>query len=204
MDNQDSTVRKRFVSPRKRIPLILRIMVWIADKKAGKEMLLGRILIWSSMISISSGLLELMVERGAARILDRRLIKMLRIIISYTVPSMFALDINCQDYAHFHITPEELEGLRGAKAIDTVTSFSNREKAALLYAGALSKTPVLLTQKLLNGMRDNFSAKEITAVAALTAKVHYWARLSEALRIPSAGFTSDPVLHLEDYTTLRE
>ncbi len=198
----DESTMKSLVPPPKNIPCYLRIFINIADDKAKKEMLMGRILAWSPKISISSGLLELYVEEGAALCLETRMLTILRMIISYTVPSQFALDINSCNYKKYNITEEELEGLRGIRDIDSIASFTEKEKAALKYAHALSKTPIILTQKHLDDLRRLFSEEEIVAIAALTAKVNYWARLFEALRIKPAGYTDDPILHLEDYNIL--
>lgn len=198
----DESKMKSLVNPPKRIPWYLKIFIKTADNKTKKEMLIGRILAWSPKISISSGLLELYVEKGAALCLGTRLIKLLRMIISYTIPSQFVLDINSSAYKKFNITEEELEGLRGRREINSINSFTEKEKAALNYACSLSKTPIILMQRNLDDIRRLFSEKEIVAIAALTAKVNYWARLFEALRIKPAGFTNDPILHLEDYNTL--
>jgi len=190
------------VSAPSKIPWYLRIFIKIADKKAKKKMIMGRILTWSPKISISSALLEVYVEKGSALCLETRMLTLLRIIISYTIPSPFALDINSYKYKKYNISDEEVEGLRGIRDIESIMSFTEKEKVALKYAYALSKTPIVLTQKQLNDLRRLFSEKEIVAIAALSAKVNYWARLFEALRIKPAGYIDDPILHLKEYCTL--
>ncbi|RLD67109.1 MAG: carboxymuconolactone decarboxylase family protein [Bacteroidetes bacterium] len=202
--NYDENTMKSLVNPPKKTSFFLRRMIKIADKKAEKEMLTGRVLSWSSKIAISSGLLELYVEEGAATCLDERMIKILRIKISYTIPSPFALDINSWNYENFNITEEEIKGLQDINKIDSITSFSEKEKTALKYAHELSKTPISLNQKLLNDLRRLFSEKEIVTIAALTAKVNYWARLIEALRIKPAGYTDDPILQIDNYNTFNK
>jgi alkylhydroperoxidase family enzyme len=77
-------------------------------------------------------------------------------------------------------------------------------QAALKYAQELSKTPIILDQIVLDNLRMQFSEREIVAIAALTAKVNYWARLIEALRIKPAGYTDDPILNLEQYSTFKK
>ncbi|MCK5671888.1 MAG: hypothetical protein KAH95_00850, partial [Spirochaetales bacterium] len=83
----------------------------------------------------------------------------------------------------------------------SIASFSEQEKAALIYAQELSKTPIMLNQQVLDNLRANFSEKEIVVIAALSAKVNYWARLIEALRIKPAGYTDDPILKLDEYSS---
>lgn len=198
--NEDTM--ESLVNPPSKIPWYLKGFIKIADKKAKKKMLMGRILTWSPKISISSALLEVYVEKGASLCLETRMLTLIRIIISYTVPSPFAIDINSYKYKKYNITDEEVEGLRGIRDIESIMSFTEKEKVALQYASALSKTPIVLTQKQLDDLRRLFSEKEIVAIAALSAKVNYWARLFEALRIKPAGFIDDPILHLKDYNTL--
>ena len=190
------------VSAPSKIPWYLRIFIKIADKKAKKKMIMGRILTWSPKISISSALLEVYVEKGSALCLETRMLTIIRILISYTVSSPFAIDINSHKYKKYNITDDELEGLRGKRDIESIMSFTEKEKVALKYAYALSKTPIVLKQKQLDDLRRLFSEKEIVAIAALSAKVNYWARLFEALRINPAGFSEDPNLHLNEYCTL--
>lgn len=197
----DEDTMESLVEPPEKIPFLLRPALRVADRKAKKDVLPGRVLAWSSKIAISSGLLELYVEEDAADYLDGRLIKILRIRISYMIPSPFAVDINSQNNENFDITEEEIRALQGLKEIDSIASFSEQEKAALIYAQELSKTPIMLNQQVLDNLRANFSEKEIVVIAALSAKVNYWARLIEALRIKPAGYTDDPILKLDEYSS---
>lgn len=197
----DEDTMESLVEPPEKIPFLLRPALRIADRKAKKDVLPGRVLAWSSKIAISSGLLELYVEEDAADCLDSRLIKILRIRISYMIPSPFAVDINSQHNENFGITEEEIRALQGLKEINSIASFSEQEKAALVYAQELSKTPIMLDQKILDNLRSHFSEKEIVVIAALSAKVNYWARLIEALRIKPAGYTDNPILNLDQYSS---
>jgi len=197
----DESTMESLIEPPEKIPFLLRPALSIADKKAKKDVLPGRVLAWSSKIAISSGLLELYVEEDAADCLDSRLIKLLRIRISYMIPSPFAVDINSQNYENFNISEEEIKFLQGLVEIENIKSFSKKEKTALKYAEALSETPIVLKQTLLNDLRNQFSEKEIVTLASLSAKVNYWARLIEALRIKPAGYTDDPMLRLEEYSS---
>jgi len=192
---------KSLVKPPDEISFFLRIFIRKAEKEFQKELLPSRILAWSPKIGMGSGYLELYIEKGAAKILDKRLIYILRMYVSFTVPCAFAIDVNSRNYKEFNITEEEIKGLQGLKEIDTIESFSDREKTALKYALALTNTPVIFNGKLLGDLRRLFTEKEIVAIASLSAKVNYWARLIEAWRVKPAGYTDDPILHLEQYNT---
>ena len=192
------------VSPPENIPFYLKLMIWIADKKANKKMLTGRLLAWSARLGIGSGLLEMLIEDGAARCLEPRLIKLLRMQVSFLVPSAFAIDINSENYPNFQITDEEIEGLQGLKELESIGSFSLKEKLALIYARQLSNTPIILDTSLRKEIRLEFNPKEIVGIAALVAKVNYWTRLIEALGVQPAGFSEGyHVLHLERYRTVK-
>ena len=192
------------VSPPEKIPFYLRMMIWIADRKAKKKMLTGRLLAWSPRIGIGSGLLEQLIEDGAAHSIDHRLIKLLRMQISFIVPSAFAIDINSVNYEDFNITAEEIKGLQGVKKIESIESFSKKEKLALAYARQLSETPIILETNLRTSIQLAFEPKEIVGIAALVAKVNYWARLIEALGVQPAGFSDGyNNLELEKYKTIR-
>ncbi len=199
----DKESMKSLIDPPKNMPCYLQPIAWYADQKAKREMLTGKILSWSPKIAISSGLLELYVEEGSAKVLNARMLTLIRLIVSYAVPNAFAVDINAQEYRKFDITDEELLALQGTKPIGEVSTFTKKEKLALEYALTLSKTPVVLTQSLLNHLRATFTEKEIVAIASLSAKVNYWTRLIEALRVKPAGYTKDPLLKLDEQDLLK-
>ncbi len=193
--------RKSLVSSPDKIPWLTGIMLKSAEKKFGKELVPGRVLTWSTDLSIASGFLEKYVEDGAGDILDPRLVYLLRMQVSYYVSCPFAIDVNSWKYKNYGITSEEIEALQGKRSLLDVESFSDRERTALEYAVSLSKTPVCFSGQLLEDMRRLFSPEEIVAVAVLAAKVNYWARFIEAMRIKPAGYSDDPVLDIENYST---
>ncbi len=199
----DEATMQSLVMPPEDIPCYLGAMLCIADSKAERELLPGRVLAWAPDIGIGSGLIELYIEDGAANWLSPRMIKILRLKVSYAVPCPFAADINAWNYQDFDISEEELKGLQGSKEIASIASFSEKEEIALSYADALSRTPVVFPQELLDDLRRVFTEQEIVSIAALCAKVNYWARLIEALRIKPAGYMDDPLLRLEEFNTFR-
>jgi hypothetical protein len=189
------------INPAEKISCFTQFLLGRAEKEFGKELLPGRILAWSSDLGLASGCLEMYIEQGARKILDPRLIYLLRMQVSYYVSCPFAIDVNSWQYKEHQITAEELEALQGKKDISAVHSFSERELTALQYALAMSQTPVRFNGKLLDDIRYLFSQEEIVAIAALSAKVNYWARLIESWRIKPAGYSDDPLLKIEEYNT---
>ena len=129
------------------------------------------------------------------------MIYLLRMQVSYFVSCPFAIDVNSWEYRKYQINEEEIHALQGKKDLTEIRSFSEREVTALRYALAISRTPVSFDGALLEGVRRLFSREEIVAVSTLAAKVNYWARLIEAWRIKPAGYSSDPILEIENYGT---
>ena len=189
------------ISPPENIPWLTSILLDIAEKEFGKELLPGRILTWSYDLGLASGALEMYIETGAAQILKPRLVYIIRMKVSYFVSCPFAIDVNSWEYKDHQITEEELMGLQGKKELQSISSFSERELTALQYTQALSLTPVSFSSKLLNDVRRLFSHEEIVAIASLAAKVNYWTRLIEAWRIKPIGYSSDPLLNTDEFTT---
>jgi hypothetical protein len=192
---------KSLISPPRKINAFSRFLLGFAEREFKKELLPGRVLTWSTDLGIASGVLELYVEKGTAKILEPRMVYILRMQVSYTASCPFAIDVNSFMYDRHSITEDEIRAMQGTLALDDVASFSDREKAALRYVVAMSITPVRFDERLLSDVRRLFSHEEIVAIAALSAKVNYWARFIEAMRIKPAGYTDDPMFRLDDFRT---
>lgn len=199
--------RKSLVLPPEKIPLFSRFLLGRAEREFEKELLPGRVLTWSTDLGVASGALELYIEKGAEKILAPRLMYLLRMQVSYHASCPFAIDVNSWKYKDHNITPQEIRVMQEVAdpdkvdLIDSVASFSSKEKAALKYAAAMTRTPVRFDGQLLEEMRALFSQEEIVAIAALAAKVNYWARFIEAMRIKPAGYTDDELLELDRFNT---
>jgi alkylhydroperoxidase family enzyme len=192
---------KGLISPPAKIPAFTKFLLGFAERKFKKELPPGRVLTWSTDLGVGSGALELYIEKGAGKILEPRMVYLLRMQVSFAASCPFAIDVNSADYKKYSITEAEIRAMQGQNDIAAVDSFSERERVALHYALAMTMTPPSFSSALLSDVRRLFSHEEIVAIAALSAKVNYWARFIEALRIKSIGYTNDPVLRLEDFTT---
>jgi alkylhydroperoxidase family enzyme len=192
---------KSIVNPPENIPLFSRFLLRRAEKEFGKELLPGRILTWSTDMGVGSAFLETFIERGAAKILPARLIYLLRMQVSHDVGCAFAMDVNSYKYKDYNITEDEIRALQGKIKLAETQTFSERERVALRYAIALTRTPVRFDGRLIDDIRRLFSEQEIVAISTLAAKVNYWARLIEAWRVKPAGYTSDPLLEIDTFNT---
>lgn len=174
-----------FIPQPPRIPIWLRAGIWISEKITGKTMLPARILAWYPKAALGSGVMEGLVahEDGG---MDRRLLKLVRMTASYAAACPFCIDMNSHEHRKEGISDEEVLALRGD--INSADTFSEREKLAVLYARAISQTPLKFHPDLVEQVKAAFSEREFVILASTAAQVNYWARLIQALGIPPAGF----------------
>jgi alkylhydroperoxidase family enzyme len=190
-----------FLPERPRIPLLLRIGIWIAERKTGKRMLPARLLAWYPRAALSSGIMEALVAHREGR-LSPRLLKLVRMQVSFSASCPFCIDMNSAGWDREGISDREVELLRDGIDLDKGDSpFSPEERAALRYARALSASPIAIPDGLPEELRSLFSPREIAVLASTIGQVNYWTRTIQGLGIPPAGFTEKPqLLTLERFT----
>lgn len=174
-----------FIPQPPRIPLLLRAGIWVSEKITGRVMLPARILAWYPKAALGSGVMEALVAHQDG-LMDRRLLKLVRMAASYAAACPFCIDMNSHEHRREGITDEEVLALRGD--LGSVVTFSEREKLAILYARAISQTPLKFHAELVERVKAVFSEREFVILASTAAQVNYWARLIQALGIPPAGF----------------
>ena len=193
---------KAYINPPERMPLLLRLGTWIAERRTGKPMLTARILAWYPKAAVGAGVMESLVahEDGAATV---RLLKLLRMQVSFMASCPFCIDMNSAEYTSLRITHSEIEALQGLRDIDTLDSLSREEKLALRYARALTETPITVDSGLLQDVLTTFSERELVVIVSTIAQVNFWTRLIQGIGVPPAGFSEAcSILRLEDYATL--
>ena len=192
-----------FINPPRRIPLLLRLGIWFAEKSTGKKMLPARLLSWVPKSAIGSGILESLVVHKDKTI-SQRLLKLVRMQTSFIVSCPFCIDMNGLDYAGQNISEEEILALRDKKPYAELESLNEREKTALEYVRQVSQTPINFSEQFIRKLKIAFDEREIVVLASTIAQVNYWARLIQALGIPPAGFSEGcDILGIESYRTLK-
>jgi alkylhydroperoxidase family enzyme len=175
-------------------------MLGLVERKLGKPLAANRILGWSPRTLAGSGLMEALVVHDDPEV-PRRLLKLLRIFVSYSASCPFCIDLNAQGHAGDGVTDDELRAL-GQPGGTHTASFSAAERAALEYAACLTHTPVRLPEAVVVAMKEHFSDRAFTIIAATVAQVNFWTRLIQGLGVNEAGFSSDPtLLELERFRT---
>lgn len=178
-----------FINPPQTIPFYLKIGIWISKMITGRDLLPGKLLAWYPKAAISSAIMEVLVAHKDKN-MTKRILKLVRLRTSFAVACPFCIDMNSYDYDQFGITPEELAALQGRIEIAAVNTFSVREIIAMEYAVLISRAPLQFPQAFVDKLKANFTEREIVVLASTAAQVNYWARLLQALGVPSAAFTN--------------
>jgi alkylhydroperoxidase family enzyme len=177
-----------FIDPPRKISVLLRLGIRVAEKITGRVMLPARILAWYPKAALGSGLLEALVaHRDGA--LNERMLKLVRMAASFAAACPFCIDMNSHEHALLGITAAEVLALRGQAEMESIATFSTRERLAIQYARLVSQTPLKFQPDFIGQLRAGFTEREIVILASTAAQVNYWARLIQALGIPPAGFS---------------
>jgi len=177
-----------FIAPPRHIPFVLRFGIWVAEKVAKRPLLPPRLLAWYPKVAVSSGVLEALIAHREGR-LDERMLQLVRLQASFAVACPFCIDMNSAEYAGHGITRQELAALQGQATVDSVATFSTRERLALEYARLISRAPLAFPPPFIQSLKTNFREREIVILATTAAQVNYWARLIQALGVPPVGYS---------------
>ena len=191
-----------YFNPPKRKPLFLRFGIWIAERRTGRPMLAARLLAWYPKAAMGAGVMESLVAHKSGKA-TARLLKLVRMQVSFMASCAFCIDMNSSGYADSGISDSEIEVLQGRRGPNEVDSLSRDEQLALRYARALTATPVAMDSGLLGDLLVTFSEREMVVIASTIAQVNFWTRMIQGLGVPPAGFSETcSILRLEDYATL--
>ena len=179
-----------FIDPPARIPFWLKIGISISERITGKVMLPARILAWYPRAAVGSGVLESLVAHEDGR-MDKRMLKLIRMTASFAAACPFCIDMNSFEYQDCDISDEEAEALRLHADPKFVSTFSERERLAIVYSRLISQTPLAFPPDVVEHVKSVFSEREMVILSSTAAQVNYWARLIQALGIPPAGFSAE-------------
>jgi alkylhydroperoxidase family enzyme len=189
-----------FFDPPPKIPFWLKLLILIGDRAAGRKMMPSRLLAWYPRAFISSGIFEGLVTHSDKTV-SRRILKLVRMQVSFTISCAFCIDMNSFEFEKERITHEEIEALQGLRELEEVSTFTEKEKVAIVYAGSICKTPISFDSALIEKLKIHFTEREIVILASTAAQVNYWTRLIQSFGIMPAGFTDNcPILKLDQYS----
>jgi alkylhydroperoxidase family enzyme len=176
-----------FIPPPSKMPLFLRLGLWVAKKISRTDLLPAQLLAWYPKAALSSGVLEGLIAHRDKN-LDERILKMVRLTVSFTTVCPFCIDMNSAGWEK-HISADEIAAIQGRKPIDEIPSFTNRESLAIQYARLISSTPLGFPPAFIAELKENFNEREMVILATTAAQVNYWTRLIQALGCPPAGYS---------------
>jgi len=178
-----------FIAPPPRLSLPFRLANWLVGRITKKDLLLPRLLAWYPKAAISSGLMEGLIAHDEPGV-DERMLKMVRMAVSFSVNCPFCMDMNAFGWEAL-LSPEELAALQGHTALEDVPTFSPAERLAVAYARLACGTPLRFPTEFIADLRTHFNERQIVILATTAAQVNYWARLIQALGCPPAGFGAE-------------
>ncbi len=192
-----------YVNPPARMPLLLRLLLGMTERRMGKKLLANRILTWYPKAFLGSGIMEGLVAHDEPEV-PRRLLGLVRIYTSFLVSCPFCIDLNAREFQRKGITEQEIRALQGRVPMDDVPTLSAKEKAALRYVECMCRTPVAFTAEAVEDVKAHFTPRGFAILASTCAQVNFWTRLIQSLGVPPAGFSAQcDVLNLDAFTTLR-
>lgn len=177
-----------FIQPPNKIPLPIRLGIFISKKVTKRDLLPPKLLAWYPKAAIGSGVLESLVAHGK-KDLDPRILKLVRIQVSMAAACPFCVDMNSFAHEKEGITREEMQALAEFRTPDELGPFSIKERLALEYARRITETPVIMPPELVEKLFSVFTEREIVILASTAAQVNYWARMLVALGVPPEGFS---------------
>lgn len=194
MKTSPTSPNPAFISPPTKIPWFLRLGLWVARRMSGTDLLPARLLAWYPKAAVSSAVLEGLIAHQDGK-LDKRILKLVRMAVSFTAGCPFCVDMNSAGWENL-ISSDELSALQGRKLIEEIPSFSKRESLAIEYARLISSTPLNFPRSHIVELKQHFNEREIVILATTAAQVNYWTRLIQALGCPPQGF-SGAALYLD-------
>ena len=178
-----------YLDPPIRMPLLLRLLLWMVERRMGKSLLANRILTWYPKAFLGSGIMEGLVAHDEAEV-PRRLLGLVRIYTSFLVSCPFCIDLNSKGFQQKGITEQEILALQGRIPIDAVPTLTDKEKAALRYVACMCRTPVAFTAKAVDDLKAHFTPRGFVILASTCAQANFRTRLIQSLGVPPAGFAS--------------
>jgi alkylhydroperoxidase family enzyme len=164
----------------------LRIGLWISRRITGRDLLPGRLLAWYPKAAVGSGIMEALVAHADGK-LDKRILKLVRLQVSFALACPFCIDMNAYDFDQFGITGEELAVLQSRQDVAAVQTFPTGRKSPGIRR-AHCRIASVFSGRLREAIESRVRRAEIVILAATAAQVNYWARLLQALGVPPAGF----------------
>ncbi|BBU22103.1 carboxymuconolactone decarboxylase family protein [Mycobacterium xenopi] len=137
------------------------------------------------------------LEQASAKLdlLDRRHRALAELKAATTVRCEYCIDLGSQIARRWGLSDEELLALPTYR---TAACFSQQDRLVLDYAAAMSRTPVEVSDELVDALRSFFTTAALVELTYVIALENLRARFNLALGIGSSGFSEGMVCALPD------
>ena len=176
------------IGPAARYPWYVRLIFRLQRRKYGRP--LESALLWGRMprAFLMLTLLYRTIDRADSP-LEARLRSLVQVRVSQLNWCRFCVDLNSAAALERHTTPDTLAALEDFEASP---AFSERERAALAWAVALTDPARGVDDALFARVCKQFSEQEIVELTALASFQNLSSKFNAALAVPAQGFCAIP------------
>ncbi len=170
-------------------PWYLRLMFRLQRRRYGRE--LEPVRLWARMpaVFLAMSAMYRALDRKFSRI-EPALRSLVQVRISQINGCDFCVDLNSFLGLGRGIAENKLRAL---PQFEDSTPFSEREKAALAYAEAATRSDLRVDAVLVSRLRQHFDDQAIVELAALIAYQNMSSKFNAALGVPAQGFCAVPI-----------
>ncbi|MBM3357814.1 MAG: carboxymuconolactone decarboxylase family protein [Betaproteobacteria bacterium] len=174
--------------PAARYPWYVRLILWLQRRKYGRA--LEPALLWGRIprAFLMLTLLYRSLDRKSSP-LEPALRSLVQVRISQINWCAFCVDLNSAAALERHAAAGQLSAL---SQYENSFVFSERERAALAYAEAVTDPARRVDDAMFVRLRQHFSEQEIIELTALIAFQNMSSKFNSALAVPSSGFCALP------------
>lgn len=172
-------------------PFFVRLIMWAQSKKYGEALLPARL--WGRSPKLLYGLQALYraIDRKSSP-LEPSLRALINIKVSQINQCSFCVDIGSALLQKRGVSMEKIMALSDC---EKASIFSERERAALIYAEAMTRSDRGVDDSLFQRLSKTFSEDEIVELTALIGYQNLSSKFNAALDIPSQGFCLPPYIN---------
>ena len=169
-------------------PWYLRPFFWNQRRKYGA--VLDSALLWARAPKLFLGVAVLygMIDRKSSP-LDPALRSLVTVRVSQINWCRFCVDLNSATLLKRGVAPAKIEALDDWRASE---QFEARERAALAYAEAITRTDRQVDEAMFAELRHHFDDDTIIELTALIAFQNLSSKFNSALDVPAQGFCRLP------------
>lgn len=89
--------------------------------------------------------------------MNERMLQLVRMTASHAAACLFCIDMNSHEYEAVSINANEVLALRRQAELESITTFSARERMAIQYARMVSQTPLKFIPDFIEQVKANFA-----------------------------------------------